>query len=216
MRLFQYIIPYDRGFAPNPYWGCCTLATCKPGIRRQAEEGDWVVGVGSCGQKSASRGKIVYAMRVAEALSFDDYATDPRFQIKIPHSVNAKRAAGDNIYYRDSSGAWKQRPSLHDEGEKKRDLSGLRVLVATHFFYFGRAAKDVPPEFTQITEWVRNYRWKSFDPALVERFVEWLEQSCKPGVLERPSSPPPVKLGTMSPESSHAVRRQKRNSDCSR
>ncbi len=28
-----YVIPYDSGFAPNPFHGICTLTTCKPDIR---------------------------------------------------------------------------------------------------------------------------------------------------------------------------------------
>ena len=34
--------PRDYGFAPNPYFGYCTLATCKPVIRRCAGVGDWI------------------------------------------------------------------------------------------------------------------------------------------------------------------------------
>lgn len=37
--LFSYCIPYDDGAAPNPFWGLCTLAICKPRIRRAAKEG---------------------------------------------------------------------------------------------------------------------------------------------------------------------------------
>jgi hypothetical protein len=37
----------DYGFAPNPFFGVCTLATCKPKIRKAAAIGDWVVGTGS-------------------------------------------------------------------------------------------------------------------------------------------------------------------------
>ena len=40
MRLFTYVIVSDSGFAPNPYWGYCTLATCKPVIRRVAKADD--------------------------------------------------------------------------------------------------------------------------------------------------------------------------------
>lgn len=47
MRLFSYCIPVDDGAAPNPFWGVCTLTICKSKIRRVAEIGDWVVGVGS-------------------------------------------------------------------------------------------------------------------------------------------------------------------------
>ena len=45
--LYTYVMPYDGGSAPNPYWGICTLVICKPKIRLSAQVGDWVVGTGS-------------------------------------------------------------------------------------------------------------------------------------------------------------------------
>ena len=46
MRLFSYVVAHDTGFSPNPFFGYCTLACCKPVIRRSAQAGDWVVGLG--------------------------------------------------------------------------------------------------------------------------------------------------------------------------
>ncbi len=68
--LFSYCIPYDDGAAPNPFWGLCTLAICKPGIRRVAKEGDWVVGTGSVNSPAGdASGKVVYAMRVTQKMT---------------------------------------------------------------------------------------------------------------------------------------------------
>ena len=36
-RLFTYCILVDDGAAPNLFWGVCTLAICKPAIRRAAQ-----------------------------------------------------------------------------------------------------------------------------------------------------------------------------------
>ena len=47
MRLHSYVVARDYGFAPNPFFGVCTLATCKPKIRSAAKLGDWVMGTGS-------------------------------------------------------------------------------------------------------------------------------------------------------------------------
>src|SRR5262249_55154673 len=59
--LFSYCIPYDFGSAPNPFWGLCTLAICKPDIRRTANVGDWVVGTGSAVSPIGNiSGKVVY------------------------------------------------------------------------------------------------------------------------------------------------------------
>ena len=47
MNIYSYIVRYDSGFAPNPFYGYCTLANCKPIIRGHAQVNDWVVGTGS-------------------------------------------------------------------------------------------------------------------------------------------------------------------------
>src|ERR1700758_4385988 len=100
MTLYSYVVARDYGFAPNPFYGVCTLATCKPAIRKGAGIGDWVVGTGGAANKLT--GHLVYAMQVTEALSFDEYFADPRFQEKKPDlSGSLKRAFGDNIYYRE-------------------------------------------------------------------------------------------------------------------
>jgi hypothetical protein len=38
--IFVYVVKHDGGFAPNPFHGFCTLACCKPKIRKGAKEGD--------------------------------------------------------------------------------------------------------------------------------------------------------------------------------
>ncbi len=65
LRLFSYIVARDYGFAPNPFYGFCTLATCKPRIRATANVGDWVIGTGST--KYGLNGHIVFVMQVAES-----------------------------------------------------------------------------------------------------------------------------------------------------
>ena len=96
MTLYSYTIATDSGFAPNPFHGLCTLACCKPGIRRTAQEGDYVVGIGP--KKFGSR--IVYAMLVTETVAFDDYWHDKRFRTKRPKiDGGGEKALGDNIYH---------------------------------------------------------------------------------------------------------------------
>lgn len=45
MKGYSYIVARDYGFAPNPFYGICTLATCKPIIRKHCEVGDYVIGL---------------------------------------------------------------------------------------------------------------------------------------------------------------------------
>ena len=69
-RIHSYVVRYDSGFAPNPFYGYCTLATCKPNIRRSADIGDWVVGSGSNDRTVRRGGRLVYAMRVRIVVKF--------------------------------------------------------------------------------------------------------------------------------------------------
>ncbi len=72
--LFSYCIPYDDGAAPNPFWGLCTLAICKPRIRQSAKIGDWVVGTGSAASPVGDvTGKVVYAILVTQKMTMEDY-----------------------------------------------------------------------------------------------------------------------------------------------
>ena len=34
MIVYEYVMTSDSGFAPNPFHGACTLACCKPKIRK--------------------------------------------------------------------------------------------------------------------------------------------------------------------------------------
>src|SRR3954468_12112196 len=112
MRLWSYKISRDYGFAPNPFFGYCTVACCKPDIRRGAEIGDLIVGCGSSRLKLV--GRSIFAMRVAEKLTFQEYWDDPRFVRKRPVFTAGKaRAFGDNIYHKNEAGNWIQEDSHH-------------------------------------------------------------------------------------------------------
>jgi len=60
--LYIYVVDRDFGFAPNPFHGFCTLATCKPIIRGNATVGDWIMGVG--GTRLNATGKCIYLMKI--------------------------------------------------------------------------------------------------------------------------------------------------------
>ncbi len=153
MRLFSYIVARDFGFAPNPFYGWCTLATCKPEIRRSAQVGDWVIGTGAK-TKYDLAGRLVYAMQVGETLDFRAYWDDPRFSCKRPIlNGSLKQVYGDNIYTR-TRGRWRQADSHHSlEGGRQnsrniaRDTRVNRVLVAERFVYFGNSAPVIPRTF---------------------------------------------------------------------
>ena len=115
-RLFSYCIPVDDGAAPNPFWGYCTLAICKPAIRRTAEPGDWIVGTGS--KRRGVAGHVVYAMRVSKKLSLEDYDRwaqrhSPNRIPEMPASFTSLSNSGSNSGRVDTKHAFmKERSSL--------------------------------------------------------------------------------------------------------
>ena len=108
MRIFSYVLRHDDGAAPNPFWGICTLTICKPVIRRNASEKDWIIGTGSKNSKLKD-GKIydfsknlVYAMKVSKILSlskYDEFCKET-YHNKIPqwHHSDWRLRMGDCIY----------------------------------------------------------------------------------------------------------------------
>lgn len=192
MRLYSYIVARDFGFAPNPFHGFCTLATCKPKIRAGASVGDWIIGTGAKTDYNFA-GRLIYAMQVCEVLDFDGYWNDPRFLRKRPNLKGSLKVMyGDNIYHRDGK-KWIQADSHHslenglpNESNIKTDTSVDRVLIATKFIYWGIAAPMIPRKFRsfgQIGEDIcrngRNHRVITGE--LATAFASWLEENGKWG-----------------------------------
>ncbi len=154
MKLYSYIITHDTEFSPNPFWGYCTLADCKPAIRRTASVGDWVVGL----SPKAHGHRLVYAMQVQEVLTYDRYFVDSRFAAKIPDFSQGKTVykCGDNIYRPLPDGGFQQCQSMHSCGRmenpdtKARDLSGRNVLVSKNYYYFGSQGPHLPNELHEL------------------------------------------------------------------
>lgn len=197
MTLWSYKISRDYGFAPNPYFGFCTVACCKPDIRRGAQVGDLIVGCGSA--KLNLVGRMIFAMRVAEKVTFDEYWEDERFQRKKPAFTAGKaHAYGDNIYYQDQPEIWVQEDSHHsldvggwNELNAGRDLGANAVLIGSDFAYWGRAAPDVPLHLRNfdgddLYPNVRNLR-NSYSEEFQEAANEWFDGLPK-GRFGRPIS----------------------------
>ena len=147
-HLYVYAITRDFGFAPNPFHGVCTLATCKPAIRVSANVGDWVLGVGGSNLGVVSR-KCILLMKVTEKIGFQEYWEDPKYLLKKPQrNGSSVRMLGDNIYHKDPNGNWAQEDSHHSNPDGTINLENLnrdtgksdKVLISNHFFYFGDAA----------------------------------------------------------------------------
>lgn len=145
-NIYRYVVRYDAGTAPNPHHGWCTLAICKPQIRKQAQPGDWVMGFRSrnLGGIKCDIGHVLYAMQVEESLSFFEYWNDPRFRNRRPSRNNPWP---DNIYkpvidaYGNDSLEWVKN-HVHCKEARAKDTGGRKVLVANKYWYFGKRSSD--------------------------------------------------------------------------
>lgn len=149
--LFVYPISRDFRFAPNPFHGVCTLATCKPRVRKAANVGDWVMGVGGTSLSSVCR-KCIFLMKVTEKMEFQEYWDDPQFSLKKPVRNGSRvQMLGDNIYHRSNTGEWIQEDSHHSNPDGSVNIHNLKrdtgtcesVLVSRFYFYFGESAISV-------------------------------------------------------------------------
>lgn len=187
-RLFSYVVDHDHGYAPNPFYGMCSLAKCKFGTNKRnitelAEEGDWIAGTGGAKAKvSTGHGTLVYAMRVDEKIPLGQYC-----RANWPRRVDAK-------------------PDC--------PVKGRFALVSEHFFYFGRNAieiSEIPNRHLDHPFEKRGpgYR-RDFSEEFVKDFEAWLQETFSAGVHGEPCDPHP-RLGTL--KCSKKVRR-KRKSGC--
>lgn len=188
INLYSYVVAHDTGFAPNPFGNYCTLACCKPDIRKAAKVGDWVVGTGST--KNEESDKIIYAMKVTKKISFARYSEDEEYKDRI-----------DNIYFLDEKKDWKPKDNKYhnkyndtgDTDEMNRDLGGIYVLISisTDFYYFGKKAIDLDDRQLK-DEIIRGGRMhkKITDFEIIQKFEGWLKlKSPMKGKLGEPHNP---------------------------
>jgi hypothetical protein len=170
MKLYSYIIKEDTGFSPNPFYGYCTLANCKPKIRQTASVGDWIVGL----SPKSSGNRIIYAMRVDEILPYELYFNDSRFEAKIPdfHKRSVIYKCGDNIYKPLPNGDFQQLRSMHCEENKARDLGGFYVLISRTFYYFGSKAPELPDDLCELK--VGRAHKNRFNQEVISKFLQFI------------------------------------------
>lgn len=173
-RLFSYVVRHDTGFAPNPFWGYCTLATCKPDIRRAAKCGDWIVGTGAKGNVGADR--VIYAMQVEKVVPLGTYGVSWHFAKKRPKmDGTVRQRVGDAVYFQSADGKLGQRESRHGPADMKRDLRGKYVLVSKTFWYWGRDAIPLPKHLHKIVKRGPGHRSK-FDGATIQAVTAWIRE----------------------------------------
>lgn len=198
-KLYSYIVARDSGFAPNPFHGFCTLACCKPAIRKVAKKGDYVIGL--AGVRDCYR--VIYAMEVTEEpMTFEEYWRAPRFRAKRPDvGAGGEKALGDNIYHWDAERQeYRQEPSCHSNPDgtenlkkKSHDTKDDAVLISNKFIYWGGQSPDYPAFHGDIIKRGPAHRC-NFPQETVDAFIEWFDAQEK-GCLGAPTNGLPSPAG---------------------
>lgn len=194
MNLYSYVITRDYGFAPNPYFGYCTLATCKPRIRKTASIGDWIMAFG--GKATPCSSKMVFLMRVDKIMTFDEYWNSKQYDIKKPvFNKSLIYAYGDNIYHHNGD-IWHQMLSHHsaENGDinfinLSKDTSVDRILISNKFYYFGSNAIDISNEYGVLmpSGRGRGHRVQK-NQELISEFLLYIEKTYEVGIHGTPFS----------------------------
>lgn len=187
-KVYIYVVDRDFGFAPNPFHNLCTLATCKPITRRVATEGDWIIGMG--GSRLNATGRCIFAMRVSQSITFDEYWTNPRYRDKKPvRNGSKKMMVGDNIYHL-AAGDWQQLNSHHSYPDGSPNPHNVRndtqtnaVLVSEYFFYFGAAAIEIPPDIFLGMKYKNGRNHRAYDLADARPLISFIEANFAPNKL---------------------------------
>lgn len=166
-NIYRYVVATDCGTAPNPFGTWCTLAICKPVIRRHAKVGDWIVGF-----RSKANDQVIYAMRVERVLTFAEYWQDRRFHYKRPD----RTAFPDNIYRPRLDGEliWVDN-LIHGRDATRKDTGGRHVLASKRFWYFGRESPSLPTELIHLVHSGQSHSvHKARKPDDADRLQAWL------------------------------------------
>ncbi len=195
MRIHTYVVQHDKGFAPNPFWGICTLACCKPRIRKRVDLGDVIIGFGSASKEVGLEGRVVYWMRVDDIITFDKYWKDPPYAVKRPVAGSSLMVwYGDNIYHREEEGdGWVQAFSFHSDGvglgsgNLERDTSTTdRVLISREYAYWGGAGPAFPVELSCLVPSFQAERCNYTDEEKA-KIRAWLGSLPERGFLSEPA-----------------------------
>ena len=182
-RVYIYVVRYDLGFAPNPFDEVCTFSCCMPVIRRVASVGDWLIGMG--GKELKATGRCIFAMRVTDHLSFNEYWNSDRFISKRPVRHGSRRTMmGDNIYHTDPrTGKWLQENSVHSQPDGKQDPDNTnhdtqtdRILLSEEFYYFGENAPLVPTKLLQKIGYKNGRGHRAFDEEDCQSLLSWVKE----------------------------------------
>lgn len=206
MKVCTYCMKVDRGLAPNPFFGVCSLALCTPNhMRAKLHAGDYLIGLSSKGlrkQHRLTKPVIIYAMEIDRVLDLDDYYK--QYPKKRGNSAGTnEQQVGDALYRKDDRGIIEHIPESkeHISSEAQvKDIRGNRVFIGEKFWYFGKESEALPDEqwgrglselfckpfrgirYIYGTDKAAPRRWTKDD---LENFKKWL-RNFRPGRIGMP------------------------------
>lgn len=124
-------------------------------------------------------GHLIYAMRVDETISLEEYdrRAPKEWKHRLPDPTNRSRARrrGDCIYDYAAAPWPHQRPGVHNEDNRLVDLGGKNVLISRHYTYFDVNAIELPVSLRPLVHETQGHKWKMNTP-LFDDFVQWIER----------------------------------------
>ncbi|NQE64535.1 hypothetical protein E1H18_4791 [Caulobacter sp. RHG1] len=176
-RVWRYVLAADNGMAPCVHGGVLSLACCKPGIRKSAQRGDWVIGFMP---KSYGRGLVAWAGEVDEVVKLGAY-----------QKSHARRP--DAIYRLDghtTEGAEILTPLRHDyhwDGVSRgRDKRGQNAVLFRRFWYWGGQPVAAPEEIAVLAHYFVGQSSAGSSPEMVDSLSNWLMSVATPGAHGSP------------------------------
>lgn len=128
--------------------------------------------------------RLIYAMKVAETLDYNEYFHDERFQAKKPRRSDTwMEQCGDNIYSRCREGSWRQHFTIfHDDDVlRSKDARYHKVFISEQFYYFGENLRPIPSRFSSLLVGRCGCK-KRHDQDTVDKFVKWMLSHLEQGV----------------------------------
>ncbi len=127
--------------------------------------------VGMGGLQLKATGQCIFAIKVSDVLTFNEYWSHPDYFDKRPvRNGSRKMMIGDNVYHRPEDDLpWVQADSHHsrpdgspDMHNVRRDTSANRVLISKSFLYFGSSAPVVPAALLEQIGYKNGYGHRVF------------------------------------------------------
>jgi hypothetical protein len=188
-KVYIYKITADDGIAPCPYGGMLTLGICKPAIRRTAQAGDYLVGVGS---NVWYPGKLIYVAQVDHPIPGPDYyLKGGRYWQRL--DCIYKHLGGGRYRWLNRSGRRVHDPRRMPD-QMNRDVGWCRgksnavVLPSRRFVYFGQDRADHSqgiwrrfPDAWNVVRRLQQSHLVNHPPAFAEQMIEFCED-----ILTRP------------------------------